>query len=144
MYLIQENMEKETGKECSTYSTSKIQCTIQPYIYYELPFTIPHNMSKKPVLVIIQIVYLLSVSCLLKNNDNVNLSKSSWHWNRHQLCSFIQTRITWLPITTICGRLIASEPIVLNTSWSLLITGISPSISNITLHSIWFWSVRFS
>lgn len=106
--------------------------------------TIPNNMSKKPVLVIIQIVYLLSVSCLLKNNDNVILSKSSWHWNRHQLCSFIQTRITWLPITTICGRLIASEPIVLNTSWSLLITGISPSISNITLHSIWFWSVRFS
>lgn len=44
---------------------------------YELPFTIPHNMSKKPVLVIIQIVYLLSVSCLLKNNDNVILSKSS-------------------------------------------------------------------
>lgn len=70
-------MEKETGKECSTASTSKIQCTIQPYIYYELPFTIPHNMSKKPVLVIIQIVYLLSVSCLLKNNDNVILSKSS-------------------------------------------------------------------
>lgn len=34
-------------------------------------------MPKKPVLVIIQIVYLLSVSCLLKNNDNVILSKSS-------------------------------------------------------------------
>lgn len=130
-YLIQ---EKETGKECSTvHQKFSVQSNHT--------FTIPH---KKPVLVIIQIVYLLSVSCLLKNNDNAILSKSSWHWNRHQLCSFIQTRITWLPITTICGRLIASEPIVLNTSWSLLITGISPSISNITLHSIWFWSVRFS
>lgn len=133
-YLIQ---EKETGKECSTvHQKFSVQSNHT--------FTIPHKMSKKPVLVIIQIVYLLSVSCLLKNNDNVILSMSSWHWNRHQLCSFIQTRITWLPITTICGRLIASEPIVLNTSWSLLITGISPSISNITLHSIWFWSVRFS
>lgn len=133
-YLIQ---EKETGKECSTVH-QKFS------VHSNNTFTIPHKMSKKPVLVIMQIVYLLSVSCLLKNNDNVILSKSSWHWNRHQLCSFIQTRITWLPITTICGRLIASEPIVLNTSWSLLITGISPSISNITLHSIWFWSVRFS
>lgn len=35
---------------------------------------------------------------------------------------------TWAPTTTIWGSWMASDPTVLNTSWSLLITGISWSI----------------
>lgn len=37
---------------------------------------------------------------------------------------------TWLPSTTICGNCMESEPTVLNTSWSLFMTGIKASIIN--------------
>ena len=57
-------------------------------------------------------------------------------WSKIEMNSAISrtnlsTRIvqTWAPTTTIWGSWIASDPTVLNTSWSLLITGISWSIS---------------
>jgi len=43
----------------------------------------------------------------------------------------VESNDTWVPITTICGSWMTSEPTVLNTSCNLLITGIRLSIVDI-------------
>ena len=58
------------------------------------------------------------------NTDLIEISND----NTHISCQ--NDRNTWAPTTTICGSWMASVPIVLNTSWSLLITGISCSMYN--------------
>ena len=69
---------------------------------------------------------------------NVNTDRQRSFWiNRLRNCSLMQSVYkyfpnqyvqTWAPTTTIWGSWMASDPTVLNTSWSLLITGISWSI----------------
>lgn len=70
--------------------------------------------------------------CLLDNEIDDKCCKILYWLVMRELVSCIlkdQTiSQTWLPITTICGSCTVSEPTVLNTSCSLLITGIKFSI----------------